>query len=253
MLYKAPPPSVNVRNELWYPRYHSTNTKTLNNLFRKNRDVEVKMLGIQGDLDFGLRTRYEFTALQVRPPGQLSYTKPILSRFLLGPPCAAAGRRGRRPVAITGAITGAIAAATTTMYFALQEDINMGVEKSLIKVRPLWVQIPLDDLAEELAWAEKKEGRVVMICSCPSRLGDNRDVVRQVYDACEGKANVEITFSEAGDASSAIFESMAVPDAHPGAAGATGPLRWLGGLFGGGGGGGSTASASGQNKVGAAA
>ena len=63
-LYRGAEPKVDVRNEQWYPRYFSQNETTLNNLFRKNPEVQVKMLGIQGCLTYGLRTRHEFTCLQ---------------------------------------------------------------------------------------------------------------------------------------------------------------------------------------------
>ena len=62
-LYKGPEAKVNVREELWYPRYCQANEYTLNNLHRKKPRVQIKMLGVQGDLTYGLRTRHEFTCL----------------------------------------------------------------------------------------------------------------------------------------------------------------------------------------------
>ena len=114
MLYIGAKPAVDVRNEQWYPRYFMANESTLNNLVRKNNQVQIKMLGIQGCLTYGQRTRHEWTCLQ--------------------------------------------------------EDINQGVESNKIKVRPKWVQVEFDDLEEEMEWADKKPNRVVIICSCPSRV-----------------------------------------------------------------------------------
>lgn len=63
-LYKGAGLEINVREEQWFPRYFMTNEYTLNNLVRKNPNVEVKMVGIQGDLTYGVRTKCEWTALQ---------------------------------------------------------------------------------------------------------------------------------------------------------------------------------------------
>ena len=62
-LYKGAGLEINVREEQWFPRYFMTNEYTLNNLVRKNPNVEVKMVGIQGDLTHGVRTKCEWTCL----------------------------------------------------------------------------------------------------------------------------------------------------------------------------------------------
>eukprot|EP00621_Florenciella_sp_RCC1693_P009650 CAMPEP_0182529490 /NCGR_PEP_ID=MMETSP1323-20130603/5228_1 /TAXON_ID=236787 /ORGANISM="Florenciella parvula, Strain RCC1693" /LENGTH=76 /DNA_ID=CAMNT_0024738697 /DNA_START=86 /DNA_END=312 /DNA_ORIENTATION=- len=55
-----------LRNEQWYPRYFGAQEVCLKNLQRKNRDVQVKMIGIQPDIHrkFGKRTRVEWICLQ---------------------------------------------------------------------------------------------------------------------------------------------------------------------------------------------
>ena len=57
ILYKGEGPEINVREEFWYPRYFMSNETVLKNIYRKNSSVVVKMMGIQGDLTFGKRTR----------------------------------------------------------------------------------------------------------------------------------------------------------------------------------------------------
>lgn len=116
-LYKGAAPSLNVRGELWYMRYYQDNVSTLNNLVRKNPNVEPKMVGVQGHLEHGIRTRFEWTRLQ--------------------------------------------------------EDINLGLEKGKINVRPRWSQVEKDDLAEEMEWADEKPNRVIIVCSCPSQVTSN--------------------------------------------------------------------------------
>ena len=68
-----------MREELCYARYFKANEPVLKNIHRESHDASVRMLGIQGDLDYGLRIRcvsrkhwlhgthlcmQEFTALQ---------------------------------------------------------------------------------------------------------------------------------------------------------------------------------------------
>ena len=55
-----------LRNEQWYPRYFGAQEVCLKNLQRKNRNVEVKMLGIKPDTHetYGKRTRLEFMCLK---------------------------------------------------------------------------------------------------------------------------------------------------------------------------------------------
>ena len=63
-LYKGREKEINVREEHWFPRYYAVNADTLNNVARKNPTARIKMVGIQGDLKFGVRTKLEWTALQ---------------------------------------------------------------------------------------------------------------------------------------------------------------------------------------------
>ena len=62
-LYKGREKEINVREEHWFPRYYAVNADTLNNVARKNPSARIKMVGIQGDLKFGVRTKLEYTAL----------------------------------------------------------------------------------------------------------------------------------------------------------------------------------------------
>ena len=62
-LYKGGKVERDVRNEQWFPRYFAQNETCLNNLFRRNPNVKVKMVGIQGCLLYGTATRFEWTAL----------------------------------------------------------------------------------------------------------------------------------------------------------------------------------------------
>ena len=50
-------------SEGWYPRYFQSNVTVLNNAARKKKSVKVKMIGLQGCLTYGVRTRFEWTAL----------------------------------------------------------------------------------------------------------------------------------------------------------------------------------------------
>ena len=56
-LYKGREKEINVREEHWFPRYYAVNADTLNNVARKNPTARIKMVGIQGDLKFGVRTK----------------------------------------------------------------------------------------------------------------------------------------------------------------------------------------------------
>ena len=78
------------------------------------------------------------------------------------------------------------------------------MESGKIKVRPKWLQVELDDAEEELEWADKKPNRVLVLCSCPSQIGEDKAIMDKVKAMCQGKPNVEITFSEAGNATSDI-------------------------------------------------
>ena len=153
-LYTGQDKEINVREELWYARYYATNEATLNNLIRKNPNVRIKMIGIQGCLDFGKRTRCEWTALQ--------------------------------------------------------EDINQTVASGKIHTKPKWSSIDFEDLVEEVEWAAKDKNRVVIICSCPSQIGEDTTIMQQVKDTLAGNARVELTFSEADNGASSLFQSMSI-------------------------------------------
>ncbi len=59
MLYKEErgKKKLDVRNEGWYMRYWMSNETTIRNIHRKYPDATVKLVGIQGCLTHGLRTR----------------------------------------------------------------------------------------------------------------------------------------------------------------------------------------------------
>ena len=164
-LYTGKQAPIDVRNEAWYMRYFNVNESALNNLRRKNANTAIKMVGIQGDLQYGLRTRHEWTCLQ--------------------------------------------------------EDINQSIAQGKIRGRPMWSQIDFKDLKEELKWAQKSSWwggmrrapstkRAIIVCSCPSQIGNDKTIMRQVEKICEGRSNVELTFSEAGNASSELFVNMSI-------------------------------------------
>jgi hypothetical protein len=117
-------PPIDVRNELWYPRFFHTNAEVLNNAKRKNVNVVIKMIGIQGDLKCAPPTRYEWTALQ--------------------------------------------------------EDINIGIGKGTIRIKPRWVQTDIEYLDEEFEWADGNADRLLIICSCPSQIGQDRTIMQKV-------------------------------------------------------------------------
>ena len=55
------------------------------------------------------------------------------------------------------------------------------MENKLLPLRPLWSQVRFEDLEDEIEWAEKEgKQRVVIICSCPSQIGNDRTIMRQV-------------------------------------------------------------------------
>ena len=154
-LYKGREKEINVREEHWFPRYYAVNADTLNNVARKNPTARIKMVGIQGDLRFGVRTKLEWTALQ--------------------------------------------------------EDIQAQVLEGTITKRPEWLQVAFEDIKTELDWVDEGDGnRVLILCSCPARIGDDHKIMEQVDAMCQGNPKVEITFSKAGNAASNMFESGAV-------------------------------------------
>ena len=154
-LYKGQEKEINVREEHWFPRYYAVNADTLNNVARKNPKARIKMVGIQGDLKFGVRTKLEWTALM--------------------------------------------------------EDIQAQVLAKTIRKRPEWLQVAFGDIKTELDWVGEGDGnRVLILCSCPARIGDDHKIMEQVDAMCQGNPKVEITFSKAGNAASNMFESGAV-------------------------------------------
>ena len=95
------------------------------------------------------------------------------------------------------------------------------MQKGKIPVRPKWLQISFEDLEEELEWVQKPgKQRALVICSCPSQIDDDKTIMRQVEEICKGRDNVELTFSEAGSATSQLFENMSFGGGGGGAAAA---------------------------------
>jgi len=151
-LYIGPNPELMVREELWFPRYIQSNADTLNNIARKNPTATIRMVGVQGDLKFGVRTKLEWTALQ--------------------------------------------------------EDIQGQVLKKTITKRPEWLQVAFEDVEEQLNWLDEDfSNRVIIMCSCPARIGDDSKIMEKVDTMCRGKSNVEITFSRAGNAAANLYKS----------------------------------------------
>ena len=56
-IYKGEAAHFDVRNEPWYSRYFASNETVMKNLYLKDDSVEIKMVGIQGCLTYGIRTR----------------------------------------------------------------------------------------------------------------------------------------------------------------------------------------------------
>ena len=55
---------LDVRKEAWYARYYQTVVAAINNAKRKYPDHTIYLLGIEGDVQYGKRTRQEWTFLQ---------------------------------------------------------------------------------------------------------------------------------------------------------------------------------------------
>jgi len=156
-LYQGKKPEVDVREELWYARYYQSNADMLNNMASMFKKCKIKMVGVQGDLEFGVRTRYEWTALQ--------------------------------------------------------EDVQDEIKKGTIVTRPQWSQVPFEALQTELEWVNEGDGnRIIIICSCPGRIGDDREIMEKVKEMCDGNSKVGKTFSYAGSAASNKFENMNIND-----------------------------------------
>ena len=58
------PPPLNVRTEPWYARYYQEVTHTINNRARQFPDKSIVLVGIEGDVKWGQRTKQEWTFLQ---------------------------------------------------------------------------------------------------------------------------------------------------------------------------------------------
>ena len=59
---------------------------------------------------------------------------------------------------------------TRVEFTCLQEDIDKSLLNGTLSVRPKFQKAALEDLAEELEWADKKPDRAIVICSCPSQV-----------------------------------------------------------------------------------
>ena len=59
---------IDVRTESWYLRYLQSNSDMINSIANMNKykknNGQIKMIGIEGDVEHGVRTRQEWTALQ---------------------------------------------------------------------------------------------------------------------------------------------------------------------------------------------
>eukprot|EP01051_Picozoa_sp_SAG22_P022889 SAG22_NODE_5670_length_974_cov_2.330286_1_plen_263_part_10 len=155
--FKRDPGSIDVRCETWYlPLLQSTTDKiiaiTSKKSFQRNNG-EIMLVGVEGDVTYGARTKYE--------------------------------------------------------WLALIEDIDRGVQMGLIKTRPKSRRFSFpDDFEEEVAdWASKAgKHRVAIICSCPSRLGDDLTIMEQVEEAASEFDNIECCWSRQGNLADLLFE-----------------------------------------------
>eukprot|EP01050_Picozoa_sp_SAG11_P026873 SAG11_NODE_6595_length_1281_cov_5.369712_1_plen_216_part_00 len=156
MQFVADPEFIDVRKESWYPALlqstsDQVNTTVFKTSFQENRG-EILLVGIEGDVEHGKRTKYE--------------------------------------------------------WLALLEDIDRGVTKGVVKLRPKSRRVTLEDFEEEVAdWATRKgKHRVVIICSCPCRLGDDLTIMEQVETLAAGYDNIRCCWSRAGNLADVIFE-----------------------------------------------
>jgi hypothetical protein len=107
-------------------------------------------------------------------------------------------------------------ARTKYEWLALIEDIDRGVKAGIIKLRPKSKRFSFPgDFEEEVSdWASKKgKRRIALICSCPSRLGDDTTTMVQVEEAASEFDNIECCWSRAGNLADKIFEAGSVPGA----------------------------------------
>ena len=132
------PDFIDVRLEKWYIPLLQSITDKINALaskrsFQRNGG-EIMLVGVEGDILYGARTKYE--------------------------------------------------------WLALIEDIDRGVKVGVLKHRPKNRRFRFpEDFEEEVSdWAAKKgKHRVAIICSCPSRLGDETAIMEQVRGAGGGE------------------------------------------------------------------
>ena len=71
----------------------------------------------------------------------------------------------------------------------------------------------MSDLQEAVSWVTKNPNRVVMICSCPSQIGDDKTIMDQVEKMCRGKDNIELTFSRGDNLAASLFAKGSVESA----------------------------------------
>ena len=68
----------------------------------------------------------------------------------------------------------------------------------------------MSDLQEAVSWVTKNPNRVVMICSCPSQIGDDKTIMDQVEQMCRGNDNIELTFSRSENLDASLLGEGAV-------------------------------------------
>ena len=78
----------------------------------------------------------------------------------------------------------------------------------VVRLRPKNKRVSLEDFEEEVSdWASKPgKHRVVLICSCPSRLGDDTAVMERVEEMASEFDNIRCCWSRAGNLADVIFE-----------------------------------------------
>jgi hypothetical protein len=96
-------------------------------------------------------------------------------------------------------------------WTALHKDIDKNLQAGIVKVRPQWLQLGgLGELEEQVfGWVERGAARQAIICSVPSRTGDNEAVHQEVVTLCQGKGRVHLTFSSSQSGASQLFNQMA--------------------------------------------
>jgi hypothetical protein len=146
---------LNVREEPWYARFYHGVVENINNTSRKKEACRIMIIGVEGDLNYGARTRQEWT-------------------YLI-------------------------------------EDIDAQVKAGTIRTRPESQRLPFEFFEKRVEELASSGEFHVLVASCPSRLGDNSKVMEEVEAMVTGKKwsmNVDIVFSRAGNASSALFTNF---------------------------------------------